>query len=182
MERVTRDTDAGETYVEILISLIVFGLIAVALLGALMTSISSSSEHRYLSTDDTLAKAALETVKLNVQQQPPTTSDFIDCSTTNTPDKIIQTWNTEFGLPAAPSHYSIQITGLECWKPTANGGTGAFDGNCQVVNSVPTVDKCSAADTAGLQRVTVTVTDPSGYSLPLSTLIRNSNFQAGYAY
>jgi type II secretory pathway pseudopilin PulG len=187
MERVTDhggespdSLDRGETYIEILISLIIFGLISVALLGALMTSISSSSEHRYLSVDDTLVKSALETVAQNVQQQPSSSSAYVDCSASNHPNAIVTQWMARFSLPTPPVNYRLVVSGLECWNPSLNSGVGGFDPNCQYVNLVSTPGGCGINDAAGLQRVTVTVTDPSGYALSLSTLVRNSSFQGNY--
>ena len=63
-------TDAGETFVELLIAVSVIVIAVVGLLGALAVSLSSSFEHRSLANIDTVIRSYAETVKYDVELQP----------------------------------------------------------------------------------------------------------------
>lgn len=176
-------TERGETYVELLIAAVIIGLASVAIIGALLTTISGSTIHRYLATDDTVAKSALESVKYQVQLKPLASEDFLDCSASTTPQQILTIWVTSGSghtvtLPTPPSGYTTRITGLECWSIT--GGVGSFDANCSVVAGVATTSDCGTKDSYGLQRVTVSVIDPGGHTANLSTLVRNPVYKVSY--
>jgi type II secretory pathway pseudopilin PulG len=65
-----RRSEVGDTLIEVLIAVVIVGLIAVALLGALTTSLSSSADHRYLATMDTVLKSYGETARYDIELQP----------------------------------------------------------------------------------------------------------------
>ena len=55
-----RRLDAGDTLIEVLIALVVLGIASVALIVAFQTSISASSRHRTLASDDTILTTATQ--------------------------------------------------------------------------------------------------------------------------
>ena len=168
--------ETGETYIEILICLVIVGLVVAAILGSLLTSISSSEEHRNLSTDDAQAKSALEAIKSDVQLT--TSPAFEDCysPTTNTPTKIQSDWSSIASLPS-----NVKLTGVECWNPTLNSGSGGFDPSCSTTLGHPYTTGCTSNDTSGMIRATVSVTDSSGYVTSLSTIVRNPTYESVYS-
>jgi type II secretory pathway pseudopilin PulG len=179
--------ERGETFVEILVTVVIVGMAAVAIMGALMTTIGASTEHRNLTTNDAIVKSALESVKYQVELAPIASADFLDCEASpQTPVAILNDWTTPgnphaVALPTPPSGYTVTITGVECWNPTLNTGAGGFDPNCTDVNGAVNVAACGPNDTSGMQRVTVTATDPSGYKVRLSSLVRNPAYETSYS-
>lgn len=178
--------DKGETFIEVLVTVVIVGLAAVAIMGALMTTIGASTEHRYLTTNDTIVKSALESVKYQVELTSISSSDFLDCSASQTPATILGDWTTPgnahaITLPTSPTGYTVSITGVECWNPTLNAGAGGFDPNCSDLNGVANVSTCGPNDTSGMQRVTVTAVDPSGYRVNLSSVVRNPAYENSYS-
>lgn len=178
-------------------TVVIVGMAAAAILGTLLISISSSTQHRYLANDDTLARSALEAVKQQVQLPQSASNDFVDCSASTTlnqatgnPQVILADWTTTGSpsyvtLPAVPASYSgfsanaARITGVGCF----DASTGSLDSGCAYTNvgTWTSLTGSCANDTSGLLQVTVTVTDPSGYSLNLSTIVRNPTYEAGYS-
>jgi type II secretory pathway pseudopilin PulG len=157
--------ERGDTLVEMLITIVLVGIVATAILGALMIAIHSSTVHRDLSTDDTLARSALETIKSEVETpQKPTT--FPDC--TKTSNAVAATLSSSVTLPTQ-SGYTVAISSVNCWDPVKN----KFDARCTAF---------SRCNPSGLWLVTVTVTDPTGYSLHQSTAVRNPNYVAYSGY
>lgn len=197
MSKSQRFDERGDTLIEVLVTVVIVGMTAAAILGTLLISISSSTQHRYLANDDTLARSAIEAIKQQVELPQSPTNDFVDCSTSITPNQatgnpqvILADWTTAGGpsqvmLPSVPASYSgfsanaVQITGIECYDAS---GSGALDSGCAytTVGSWTSITGSCANDTSGLLEVTVTVKDPSGYSLNLSTMVRNPNFKAAY--
>jgi type II secretory pathway pseudopilin PulG len=150
----------------------IIGIVAAAILGSLMIAISSSGVHRNLSTDDTLAKSALEAVKNQVELAQTSTTDFVDCGTTsNGPSSILTAWNTPSSgkyitLPSQAG-YTVAISNVTCWDTVSH----QFDSTCT---------SASPCNPGGLLQVTVSVTDPSNYTLRQSTLVRNPDFNNAY--
>ena len=172
-------SERGETYVELLITTVIVGLAAIAIIGALLTSISASTEHRNLASNDNVVKSALESVKSQVQFQ---TGNFYDCSTVNSapsgtppvgtgkPDYILNQWKSSLSLPSRPAGFSLSLTAVECW----NQSLGGFDPHC----SSSDTSLCGVHDRTGIERITVSGTDPSGYDVKLSTIVRNPNYSS----
>ena len=198
MPRCTRRyDDRGDTLVEVLVTVVIVGLAAVAILGTLLISISSSTQHRYLANDDTLARSAIEAIKQQVELQQSSSSAFVDCSSatsttapphpTGNPQVILSDWTAtgtyHITLPSIPAGYSgfsansVQISKVQCF----NASSGGLDSTCYATPTAgPPPGNTCTSDTSGILAVTVTVTDPSGYALSLSTLVRNPSFEAAY--
>jgi hypothetical protein len=62
--------DAGDTLIEILLSLVVLGVAALSIMLALLTSISGSAEYRGLASMDTVLRSAAGEVTTQVQAEP----------------------------------------------------------------------------------------------------------------
>ena len=74
--------DGGDTLIEVLIALIILALSVSAILGMLVTAITTTSEYRSLATDNTVLKSFAEAAKYEIQLGPHTTSSFANCATT----------------------------------------------------------------------------------------------------
>ena len=102
----TVGTEAGDTLIEILITIVIISLAAVALLGALTTSITGSSEHSSLASIDTLLRSYAESAKEQIQLQQPSPTFQNNCSATYAPTF------------ADPTGYSLSISAIHFWNPT----------------------------------------------------------------
>jgi len=63
-------SEAGDTLIEVLVAVVILAFCVVGLLGALTTSITSSSEHRSLASDDTVLRSFAEAAKYDIQFSP----------------------------------------------------------------------------------------------------------------
>jgi type II secretory pathway pseudopilin PulG len=184
--------DRGDTLIEILIAVVIISFAAVAILGALTSVISASTEHRNLASDDTLAKSALEAAKYQLQLQA--SPQFLECGSSSATGATVpfSAYTTSGGPQyvdlssvngSAPTGYSVVITGVQCWHQALLGdanSVGNLDSSCQVSRSGNTLGGCSANDVSGLQLITVTATDPAGVKVDLSTIVRNPAYVASY--
>ena len=73
-------SEAGDTLIEVLVAVVILGLCVVGLMGGLTTSITSSSEHRSLASDDTVLRSFAEAAKYDIQLSPGYL--YQDCATT----------------------------------------------------------------------------------------------------
>lgn len=174
-------------------TLVIMGLVGVAIIGAIMTAISSSSVHRNLANDDSIVKSALEAVKYNLELAPQGSSLFADCGANgNTAETLLTTWNSQMtanGLwPAIPTgigSYRTWISGVECF--TESPSTSSLDPACSASQTTPggavggDVTKCfTNPDNTGIVQVTVSVLDESNLVTSLSTLVRNPQYESSY--
>ena len=118
-----RRSEEGDTLVEVLITIAVISIAAVALLLAFATSISGSGEHRNLVTLDSMLRTASGEVTSAIQQQSSAT--FASCS------GAYQVNNAPGGIalpnPNAPgtNPYSATIADAQFWNSTTNTFTTA---------------------------------------------------------
>jgi hypothetical protein len=119
LSAVVRDerSEAGDSLVEVLLALLVIGLTAAAILGAFATAISATSEHRTLSTGDTVLKSFLETATNEIQFQQ--SAAFVSCAVQSPyptgpyDQSIVQPFNA--GTIATQNGYSVSIIGIQ-WE------------------------------------------------------------------
>ena len=141
-QRRRRDrSDAGDTLIEVLISITVISIAAVAILLAFATSISGSGVHRNVVTFDTMLHTAAAEATAAVQQQG--TSTFSTCGA------AAAAAQAGISLPSG-SGFTAQITGVQYW----NGSTwvtGSLAGGCPAGFS-------TLQSASGLQQLTLTVT------------------------
>jgi type II secretory pathway pseudopilin PulG len=108
-----RQSEAGDTLIEILIAIVVLGVASVALLLAFGTSLNGSATHRSLATFDTVLKTAADEVTSQLQQQ--SNALWGTCSGAS-PSTVFT------GLPTG---YSAQVTSVQYWNGTSFVPTGA---------------------------------------------------------
>ena len=65
-----RDQDAGDTLVEILISVAILGIVSAALIGGFLTAITTSAVYRAVANSDTVLRTAVDSVTTQMQQAP----------------------------------------------------------------------------------------------------------------
>ena len=143
--------EAGDTLIEVLFTVVIISIAFAALLGALVTSITGSTEHRALSVDDTLLKSVAESAKNQIEGNSGSPL-FTSCA---------PSYTVNFTKPANDSQYSI---------------TGQ-SGNTLVLNSIKYWDGTSsfaAACSASyqIQQVSVFVSGPNGGTQELSFVVR----------
>lgn len=123
LKRQCRD-ERGETLIEIIVAIGVLSIAVAALLGALITSLGSSAEHRSLSTVDTVLRSYAETAKFDIQLQPHPW--YQDCAgVTSSPPAYGSHALTAQNVPTGWSQ--PWIVGITYW----NISSGAFDTLCQ---------------------------------------------------
>jgi len=141
-------SEAGDTLVEILISLTVISFAALAILLAFATSITGSGEHRNIVTFDNVMQTAAAEYNAAVQQQP--TSVFGTCSAASTVNQNVQNGTQQLNLP---SGYTATISGVQYWTPS-----GWSPSTIPQSPSLPCPSGASStAQLSGLQLLTVTV-------------------------
>lgn len=186
--RAFRRDDSGDTYVELLVTLLVVGLASVAIIGGLMASTRASTVHRSLANTETLTKSALEQAKYEIELAPSPL--FLPCGSTNSAITLLTTWNSEMSSqslwPAVPTPngigpYQQWISKVECYSATSD----SLDQTCQAAQATPTpvvqssVSSCSS-DANGIVEVTVSVIDPTKQVASLSTLVRDPHYGSTY--
>jgi hypothetical protein len=130
--------------VEIIIAVVIIAIAAAALLGALITTISSSVEHRSLAKLDTVLKSNAETLKYEIELQQ--TPWFTSCAAV--------TSSSYAAYPVSFSEPSVSFAGISYW----NGS--AF------------VTSCNGNDN-GLQLLTLTASTNGGVSQSLQFVVRH---------
>ena len=98
--------EAGDTLVEILISLVVIGITVTAILGAFVTTISASAEQRNLAGADAFMRSFVDTATYDISLS--SSPVFVACpsSVPAAYSQIATAWN------ASSSTYSVAITGI----------------------------------------------------------------------
>jgi hypothetical protein len=132
--RTERRSDAGDTLAEVLVALLIISLAVVALIGGLGSSIGASSQHKGLSTVDTMLKSYAETIKFRTELQ--SSPLFAQCATVaapspTSPASTPSTYNGSAINFTAPTGYSIVITGIQFW----NNATSSYGSACNTGNS-----------------------------------------------
>lgn len=136
--------DSGDTLLEVVISTAVVGIAAVALIGALLTSITASSEHRSLTVNDTALKSYADAAVQQIQRQA--SAGWQGCAS-----------NYTVTAPSnMPSNYSVALSGVQYW--TAGGNSGSWSSSCPGATAP--------------QLLTVTVTSPTQVATSISFVVR----------
>ncbi len=141
-----RKEDRGDTLIEVLLSLVILGLAALAMIVAFGTSLTASGQHRSLTTAETYAKTVANHVVSSVQAVG---SNFL-C--TSPPTAL--TYTSLTSAVTLPAGYSATVTGLQYW----NAKTSSWGATC--VANAP-------------QLITLSVTSPSGASNSVSEVVDN---------
>jgi len=114
----TGRSEVGDTLLEVLIAMLVIALTVTALMGALMTAITSSSEHRSLSTLDNILSSFAQSVEAEVQGKPnPSTPLFLNCPTPSVPGVVSPYTVLSAPIPAVgPTSTQVTVF-LSGWAP-----------------------------------------------------------------
>lgn len=146
-------------------AIVIMGITAAAVLGALGASIIASASHRGVTQNDVLLKSYAETAKYQIELG--SSPLYADCPTPNPSANTVLnaykagvTWAYPTGYT---SGYTVTITGVEPWNSTS----ASWDSACPVITSAPN------ADANGLQRVTITATGPTNLSDTVQIIVRN---------
>ena len=139
-----RDQDAGDTLVEILISVAILGIVGAALIGGFLTAITTSSDYRGVASSDTVLRTAVDTVTSQMQQNA---SAAFACPK----DSSIYT------VTDLPTRYSSQETSLSYWVKGAAQTTCSAQAP-QLITLAVTYT--SAAGKSSTNRATFAVNDP----------------------
>jgi type II secretory pathway pseudopilin PulG len=133
-----RRSEAGDTLIEVLLAIVILGLASVALMLAFTTDISSSGEHRSLTTVDILLKSYTESAISQIEQ------NYQSCATASTYSSTGAD-PVSFTMPSGDSAYTV---GIDTAVPVAywNGSTFSSTG-------------CSAGSTAS-QEITAMASGP----------------------
>jgi type II secretory pathway pseudopilin PulG len=150
-----RSSEAGETLIELLIAVAIIGIAVVAILGALLTSVTASTQHRGLAVEDTLLRSYAEQAKQQIELQTPTPT-----SSALYQQSCQASYSVSWPPPGftVPAGYNVTITKIKHW--TAAGF----------------VDSFACVSDTGLQLITVTASGPSGLTQQLSFVVRNPNY------
>ncbi len=134
-----RDPDAGDTLLEILISVAILGIVSAALIGGFLTAISSSTVYRAVASADTVLRTAVDSITTQMQQNA----------------------TAAFGCPADASVYAV--SGLPAgYSSQVNLTPGPNLGVSYWVNGAP--QATCVAEAPQLITVAVTYTSPHGGS------------------
>ncbi len=151
-------SQAGETLIELLLAIAIIMIAVTAVLGALVTSVSASGQHRSLAAIDTLLKSYAESAKYQIELQSG--PRYQDCATASTYASLAWTYP-----PGYTSGYSVGVTNVEPWDVTSKQFDTAHSGAC----------------TNGLQRLTIVATGPTGATDTLQIVVRNPAFNPANA-
>ncbi len=141
-----RRSEAGDTLIEVLMTLVVASLCAVAFLVAFSTSISASAEHRTMASMDTVLRSVSEQAISQIQLQANPL--FTPCATPTTYNGL------NFGVPTG---YSTILTSVMYWNGTSFSST------------------CTAGSTSP-QLIDLTVTGPLGTTSSISFAVDDTRY------
>jgi prepilin-type N-terminal cleavage/methylation domain-containing protein len=152
--RAKKESERGDTLIEVLITLVVVGLVAASVLTAFATSISASARHRALATMDTVMRSAAELVTSQLQQQQNPL--YVSCATPSTYNSLL-TWTL-------PPGYQASVTNVTYWNALT------FTSSCPAGSATPqklTLQVTNAGVTASIN---VTIDDRNIVGTPRSQL------------
>lgn len=131
--------DAGESLIEVLLSIALMGIGFVAVLGAMQLGLMGSEVHRSQATSETVMLSAVERVKAGSTTYKP-------CAVANDADYLPR---AQSAAPADWSAATISIPSVQYWN-----GTGFQSGGCAALEAIAPILR--------IQLITVQVTSPNG--------------------
>ncbi len=138
-----RFSEDGDTLIEVLLSIVVLGIAAVALLTGFATAITASAEHRNLASLDSSTRIAANEAIADVQQeaQIPANNPFL-CANTFTPtfsnltgsftvSSTVSYWNGSAFVPGctnpAPQQYTLTVSSTGSYGSSTQVTTVIYD-------------------------------------------------------
>lgn len=160
--------EQGDTLIEVLLTVVIVAIAFAALMGALVSAISGSTEHRSLSVDDTLLKSVAESAKNQIETGPG--AQFTTCAS-QSPNH----YTINYTMPTAsaqfnPSNYKI----VGYTAPVAPATTGTVTLSPQPWNG-STGWNAAGSGCASIQLITVSVIGPDSGTQQLSFVVRQAN-------
>ncbi len=157
--------EAGDTLVEILISLAVIGITVTAILGAFVTTISASVEHRNLASADAFLRSFVNTATYDISLSNTPPPLFVACAS-SLPATYTQI------TPAAPSStFTASITAISAPPPGCSSSSPSTQQlTAQVTSASGTKDS-----------TTFVVYPPSGTVAAISTSVTSLSPNTGPA-
>jgi type II secretory pathway pseudopilin PulG len=146
-----RRTEAGDTLIEVLMTLVILSICALALIITFATAISTSVDHRNLAKNDTVLRNLDQTSFYQLQQQP--TPKFLACvvGQDGTPTTSAYTSGPNALNFSPPTGYAVAIGTVTFWNGTN------FQTTCPSSNAA--------------QLITLTVTNPNGSIATTQTVV-----------
>ena len=177
--------ESGDTLIEILVAITIFGLAGVALLGAFGVSIAGSAEHRSLATLDTVMKSFAEeaTYQIQLSSSPYFTECATPSGTSTSTSSYVYYKNPPPPSPPSlplndytpPANYSVQITSMSFWSPSSGSFKQYYSSSGGAVVSCP-------SGASAPQLITITATGPGKgsnfISNSISFVVQNPNFDS----
>jgi type II secretory pathway pseudopilin PulG len=137
--RERRRSEAGDTLIELLIAMAIMTLTGASILGAFVTSINASTQHRQLATINTLLRSYAEVATYQIQLQPSPL--YQSCAT---PSTYTSGTYAMSNLPSS-SGFTITLSTIQYW----NSSTKSFGATCVSGSIQPELLTITATGTAG---------------------------------
>lgn len=148
-----RADDRGETLVEVLVALVIFGIAAVAILAGLEMAVKSSDLGRKQASGGSYVRSLAEAI-----QNAVAAGGYRNCATANyyVPSSLV----TQVGIP---STYVVSQTAAKAWNGTSWVACGTDNGSQQV--SLTVVSPGTGAHQA-TESLTITLRKPCSGPVP----------------
>lgn len=140
-------SDAGDTLIELLIALVIISIAVTGLMGALLTSITTSGEHRSLSVEDTMLRSYAEAYENQIQFQPSPV--FQECAT-------VSQYTHSLTPPATPAGFTVNFT-----IQYLNNNGSSFDSTCGPNDTGAQLITLNAAGEGATQTLAFVVRNPN---------------------
>lgn len=158
--------ERGDTLIEVLFTVVIIAIAFSGLLGALVTAITGSTEHRGLAVDDTLLKSVAESAKNQIEQTSSSAgSTFATCASSYTIKYTPPTNATQYTINGqsysqitSTTPATVTLNSIKYWSTTAND----FTATCN-----PTQPP--------IQLVTISALGPDKETQQLSFVLRKPN-------
>lgn len=146
-----KESEAGDTLIEVLVTLVVISLCVVSFLVAFTTAITASAKHRTFVSLDTVLRTVSENTLSQIELQANPL--FVACAVPSTYQ------NLNFGVPTG---YSATITSIEYW------------------NGSSFITQCSSGSTTP-QLINISVTNSLAVSTTISVVVDDPAYSTNYA-
>lgn len=159
IENQQKESEAGDTLIEVLVTLVVISLCVVSFLVAFTTAITASAKHRTFVSLDTVLRTVSENTQSQIQLQANPL--FVSCAIPSTYQ------NLNFGVPTG---YSAAITSIEYW----NGSS--FITQCSSGSTTPQLINISVTNSLAVSTTISVVVDDPAYSTNIANTASQITF------
>ncbi len=141
-------SQAGDTLIELLIALVIISIAVTGLMGALLTSITTSGEHRSLSVEDTMLRSYAEAYENQIQFQPSPV--FQECAT-------VSQYTGSLHPPPTPAGFTVSLATIQY----LNKSGSSFDSTCSLNDTGAQLITLNAAGEGATQTLAFVVRNPN---------------------